>query len=178
LLAQTDNEIVLLFEKEPKLEEHPEIRLIRNEDIPTKILKRLKRDGYDLRKLQKLIRNSKEHIFLFTNYKSHQRPAELGVQAKLSPNGVEVTNIFLDQTKNSLTEGDIITAFNGRLIAKADDLYFELSHCKPGEIIRLSLLRGSQEIIQKIKLQQRQYYYVDSENVQVKLVQKKSVSRY
>lgn len=173
--GQSDEELVLLFEDIPGM--YDEIRVERGKEAPKKITRQLKRSGVKLSKLQSLIERSTEQVFLFTNYKENERPSQLGIIMEDVGDGVKVKEVHIEITKEVLKVGDIITGFNGRLIAESSDVYLEMSNYNAGEIVKLTFVRDGEERTEKLKLSQKIYYWIDSKHTIVKVVPFKNISR-
>jgi len=165
----------LLFEYVPGI--HDEIRVIKGQDAPGRVIRRLKQEGIDLRKLQTLIENTDDQVLLFTEFNFKERPAQLGISMETVESGVKVKKVVFEDTKNVLSEGDIIIGFNGRLVAEPDDLYLELSNYHGGDKVKLTFIREGIESTKMIELGQKKMYLIDNENRPVKIIPKKKISR-
>jgi len=173
--GQMESELILLFEYVPGI--HDEIRVVKGQDAPNKVIRRLKQEGIDLRKLQNLIENTDDQVLLFTEFDFEERPAQLGITMETVESGVEVKEVVFEETKKVISEGDIIIGFNGRLVAEPDDLQLELSNYNGGDSVKLTFIREGKEMTRKIDLGQKSMYYLDNEIKPAKIFRKSKISR-
>lgn len=73
--------------------------------------------------------------------------ALLGVMTKEADKGAEITEVTKESAaeKAGLKEGDVITKVNDDKIADADDLYAAIGKYKPGEKVKVVILRAGKE---------------------------------
>jgi len=75
--------------------------------------------------------------------------------------GVLVTSVWKESpaAKAGIKKGDVILRFNGEKVFEPDDLSYLLRRTKPGQVVKIELLRKGKRITVKAKLTSRLDYY-------------------
>lgn len=135
--------VTIIFEKAIISKNSKTIRLSKAKAPSRSIVQQLRRAKINPKKLQEIVDKSKDDVIYVTKSRTYKSKGQIPIIVAKHPDGAEIIKILesSDTYISGLRDGDVITSFNNRLIADAEDYFIEITHLANDEEIDLTYLR-------------------------------------